>query len=129
MAQANEANKAKSVFLTSMSHELRTTLHPIIGFSKLVAKAENLTKDQQESLQIISASGNHLLSLIDNILQLGKSDAGNYKVAETEFDLNLLFDELKGMLSMHESSGDVPLHWRIPDDLPCLLYTSPSPRD
>ncbi|MBT4276462.1 MAG: response regulator [Verrucomicrobia bacterium] len=125
MAQANEANKAKSVFLTSMSHELRTPLHPIIGFSQLVAKAENLTKDQQESLQIISASGNHLLSLIDNILQLGKSDAGNDKVVETEFDLNLLFDELKGMLSMHESSGDVPLHWRIPDDLPQRFRSDP----
>lgn len=125
MANANEANKAKSVFLTSMSHELRTPLHPIIGFSQLIARAENLTKDQQESLQIISASGNHLLSLIDNILQLGKSDAGKDKIVETEFDLSLLFDELKGMLSMHESSGDVPLHWRIPDDLPQRFRSDP----
>jgi signal transduction histidine kinase/CheY-like chemotaxis protein len=117
--QANEANKAKSVFLANMSHELRTPLHPIIGFSQLIAKGRNLTKDQQESLRIIETSGHHLLSMIENILQLGKVDAGKRdEVIETEFELKLLFRELQGMLSMHESSGNVPIRWNIPDDVP-----------
>jgi CheY-like chemotaxis protein len=85
----------------------------------LIAEGENLTKDQQESLRIIETSGYHLLAMIENILQLGKVDAGKRdEVIETEFDLKLLFNELQGMLSMHDSSGNVPIHWNIPDDVP-----------
>ena len=122
IVQANEANKAKSVFLANMSHELRTPLHPIIGFSKLVAEGGNLTKGQQESLRIIETSGYHLLSMIENILQLGKVDAGKRdEVIQTEFEVRLLFSELQGMLSMHDSRGNVPIHWNIPDDVPKRL--------
>ena len=124
--EAERANEAKSVFLANMSHELRTPLHPIIGFSQLVADSPNLTKDQQESLKVIHTSGNHLLSLINNILQISKAEAGKGTVVETEFDLKALLNDLKGMLSMQETKGKIPLVWGIPDDLPHRFRGDPN---
>jgi signal transduction histidine kinase/CheY-like chemotaxis protein len=123
--EAERASAAKSIFLANMSHELRTPLHPIIGFSQLVADSDNLTKDQNESLKVIHTSGNHLLSLINNILQISKAEAGKVTVVESEFDLRSLLNDLKGMLSMQESKGEIPLHWSIPEDLPPRFFGDP----
>jgi PAS domain S-box-containing protein len=98
--QAEEANQAKSVFLANMSHELRTPLNAILGFSQLMDQDTNLTSMQQENLEIITQSGEHLLSLINDVLEMSKIEAGEIKLQEKSFDLYLLLDNLEDMLRM-----------------------------
>lgn len=91
-------NRAKSAFLANMSHELRTPLNAILGFSQLMISADNLTTDQQENLQIIHRSGEHLLTLINQILDLSKIEAGRMSLEESDFDLQNLLDDIKNLL-------------------------------
>ena len=72
---AETANQAKSAFLANMSHELRTPLNAILGFSEILARGKNATADQQEKLSIINRSGLHLLSMINDVLDLSKIEA------------------------------------------------------
>ena len=67
---AEAANRTKSEFLANMSHELRTPLNAVLGFSELMTRDETLSSSQLENLQIINRSGEHLLALINNILEL-----------------------------------------------------------
>lgn len=91
-AQADSANQAKSEFLANMSHELRTPLNAIIGFSDLMldGAAGQLSSKQTEFLRDIEASGQHLLSLINDILDLSKVEAGKLEIDLREFDLGSL---------------------------------------
>lgn len=70
--QAESANRAKSIFLANMSHELRTPLNAILGFSQMLGRARDATKEQQEKLGIINRSGEHLLSMINDVLDITK---------------------------------------------------------
>jgi signal transduction histidine kinase len=72
---AEKANQAKSTFLANMSHELRTPLNAILGFTQLMNHSANLPKNDRENLQIIQRSGEHLLQLINDILDLAKIEA------------------------------------------------------
>jgi len=74
---AEAAHKAKSIFLANMSHELRTPLNAILGFAQLMEPSPNLTSQEQENLTIIRRSGEHLLQLINQILDLSKIEAGS----------------------------------------------------
>ena len=73
---AETANQAKSIFLANMSHELRTPLNAILGFSGMLGRAQNATADQKEKLNIINRSGQHLLSMINDVLDLSRIEAG-----------------------------------------------------
>ncbi len=102
---AEAANQAKSMFLANMSHELRTPLNGIIGFSNLMRRESlsnrhKLSSEQKECLDIISRSGEHLLSLINSVLDLSKIEAGLVTINATNFDLYSLLDELDGMFAL-----------------------------
>jgi signal transduction histidine kinase len=73
--RAEAASRAKSVFLSNMSHELRTPLNAVIGFSELMGRSQSLSEDERENLRFIHHSGQHLLTLIDQVLALSRTDA------------------------------------------------------
>ena len=95
---AEAANQAKSVFLANMSHELRTPLNAILGFSRILANGRSCTSDQQEKLSIINRSGQHLLSMINDVLDLSKIEAGRVELQEHPFDLVTLIEEISVMI-------------------------------
>jgi signal transduction histidine kinase len=136
---AQEANRAKSTFLANMSHELRTPLNAILGFSQLLNRSSNLLQEQQEHLSIITRSGEHLLGLINQVLDLSKIEAGRATLNQTNFDLHRLLDDIenmfqlpaqnKGLQLLVERMSDVPQYVRtdeikLPQILINLLYNA-----
>jgi signal transduction histidine kinase/CheY-like chemotaxis protein len=98
--QAEAANRAKSVFLANMSHELRTPLNAILGFSRLMRTSPNTAPEQIENLDIIVRSGEHLLTLINNVLDISKIEAGRVELEQANTDLHHLLHEIQSLLNM-----------------------------
>jgi len=94
---AEAANRAKSEFLATMSHELRTPLNAILGYAQLLKQADNLSAKQRDNLAIIHRSGEHLLTLITDILDLSKIEAGKFELEPTEFSLPSMLASLIDM--------------------------------
>ncbi|MFA6922082.1 MAG: PAS domain-containing protein, partial [Gallionella sp.] len=97
---AEAANRAKSVFLSSMSHELRTPLNAILGFSNMMRKDPLLQQGQRESLDIINRSGEHLLTLINDVLEMAKIEAGRVQLDIAPFDLGGLVRDVTDMMNV-----------------------------
>jgi len=94
---AESANMAKSTFLANMSHELRTPLNAILGFSQLISHDRSLGAGHREDLSIIRRSGEHLLTLINDVLNMSKIESGQTMLNEKDFDLKSLLGDLKDM--------------------------------
>ena len=106
MKQAEEANKAKSVFLANMSHELRTPLNSILGFSDLMRNDPGISIEQRKTLDIINRSGEHLLSLINDVLDMSKIEIGRISMENTAFDLGEMVRNINEMMySRAEEKG------------------------
>ncbi len=113
-----QANRAKSVFLANMSHEIRTPMNAILGFSQLMLRDQDLTPRQCQYLGTINRSGEHLLALINDILEMSKIEAGRTTVSPSTFDLPVLLKDLEMMFRVRtdekrlsfsvETIGDVP---------------------
>jgi PAS domain S-box-containing protein len=123
-AQAESANKAKSAFLANMSHEIRTPMNAIIGLSYLLQKTR-LSAEQKSHLQQIDSSAEHLLSVINDILDLSKIEAGEMKLEETDFNLQSLFEHISSILSGQVKSKGIPLQFDC-GDAPVLLCGDPT---
>jgi PAS domain S-box-containing protein len=106
--EAETANKAKSAFLANMSHELRTPLNAILGFTQIMERNPDISSEK-ENLRIIQRSGSHLLTLINQVLDLSKIEAGYMNTEENCFDLFHLLDELENMLSLKADKRDLAL--------------------
>ncbi|WP_052051070.1 PAS domain S-box protein [Leptolyngbya sp. KIOST-1] len=100
METAQLASRAKSTFLANMSHELRTPLNAILGFSQLMARDFELNSDNRQSLDIINRSGEHLLDLINDILEMAKIEAGQVTITPLRFDLDNLLSTLTDLFGL-----------------------------
>jgi PAS domain S-box-containing protein len=96
--QAEAANRSKSIFLANMSHELRTPLNAVIGFSQLMDKDPTLSAGQRRTLEIIGGSGRHLLTLIDDVLELSKIESGKTQLEAAETDVADLLGQVVDMM-------------------------------
>jgi signal transduction histidine kinase/CheY-like chemotaxis protein len=106
---AEAANVAKTHFLANMNHELRTPLNAVLGFSQLMQSDPNLTFEQRNTLDIINRSGEHLLGLINNILDLARIEAGKVTIETAAFDLSRTIRDLINMLRIRASEKDIDL--------------------
>lgn len=121
---AQAANRAKSVFLTNVSHELRTPLNAIIGFSQLMLRSaatgrgEGLSLDQREDLHVILRSGEHLLGLINDVLDLSKIESGQATLSERAFDLLRVLQGLEEMFRLRSEQKGLTLDFEMAPELP-----------
>ena len=120
---AEAASRAKSTFLANMSHELRTPLNAILGFSQLMNKSPNLAPEDKENLKIIIRSGEHLLTLINQVLDLSKIEAGRITLDETAFDLFRLLDDLETTFQLKTNNKGLQLVFYRSDDVPQYVRT------
>ena len=120
---AEVANRAKSEFLANMSHELRTPLNAVIGFSEMIqAQAFGPIGNPQylDYIEDIRGAGQHLLDLINDILDLSKIEAGRIDMREEAVDVGRLLDSCLSMVKERAATGGVVLAPRVPENLPAL---------
>lgn len=110
MKEAQSANALKSAFLANISHEIRTPINAVLGFSYLLKKEEDLSDTAVESTNHIIKSGEYLLSLISDVLDLSKIEAGSIEMNHNSFKLNDLLDDLKILLGQEALKKGLLLH-------------------
>ena len=110
-SKAEVANQAKSSFIANMSHELRTPLNAILGFAQLIARDRNLPEETQKQVGIINNSGEHLLTLINNVLDLSKVEAEQLELKLDDFDLYELLNDLEQMFSLKAANKNLQLNF------------------
>ena len=109
--EAEQANRAKSVFLANMSHEIRTPMNAILGYAQILQDDADLLPRQQRGIETIARSGEHLLALINDVLDLARIEAGRLELNEVDFDLSRLVRELAAMFELRCTQQD--LAWRV----------------
>ena len=108
---AEAANRAKSIFLANMSHEIRTPMNAILGYTQILLRDSALNPNQRSAVETVERSGAHLLSLIDEVLDISRIEAGRQELQESDFDLKSLVEELGAIFELRCTQKD--LGWRI----------------
>ncbi|MGD9731806.1 MAG: ATP-binding protein [Desulfamplus sp.] len=116
--EAESANRAKSDFIANMSHELRTSLNAIIGFSQLMERDKDATDSQKESVNIIMRSGMHLLTLINDILEISKIEAGKIDLVYENFDFFQMIQDITAMVKSRAKSNGLEVLTDIDPAIP-----------
>ncbi len=120
---AESANQAKSVFLANMSHELRTPLNAILGFAQLMSRDERIPEDERKNLETINRSGNHLLTLINDVLEISKIEAGRLTLNVIPTNLHELLESLIEVMKVRAGQKGLDLLLERADNLPHYIKT------
>lgn len=123
---AESANQAKSRFLANISHELRTPLNVILGYAQLMTRSSRLTDEHRENLNVILRSGQHLLLLINDILDLAKIEAGRISVNPRSIDLYHLLDDMEEMFALRAKKKHLYLNFDCDAEVPQYIRTDES---
>ena len=115
---AETANKAKSVFLSTMSHELRTPLNAVLGFSELMMRDPQLSGEQRGTLETINRSGDHLLAIINDVLEMSKIEAGRTTLAKSSFNLYSMIDSVADMFRLLASRRGLKIIVQLDKEVP-----------
>lgn len=118
---ADAANRAKSAFLSNMSHEIRTPLNAVLGFTRLLLRDSQLDNKQREFLGIVDRNGEHLLNLINDILEISKIEAARIELRAEEFSLAELARDLVATFRPKADAKSVRLELKLSPDLPSLV--------
>ena len=119
---AEAASQAKSLFLANMSHELRTPLNAVLGFSRQLRNAPDATEDRIEILDIITRSGEHLLDLINNVLDIAKIESGKVMLEESDTDLHHIISDLHTLMHSRATEKGLEFTLEMSDDLPRYVF-------
>ena len=120
--KAEAASRAKSLFISNMSHELRTPLNAVIGFSQLLARDPMLTERQRSDVQVVLRSGQDLLEIINDILEISRIEAGRLEIRPVNFSIHQLLMDLEGMFRSRCEAKGLHLVVERDDHLPEFLY-------
>jgi signal transduction histidine kinase/CheY-like chemotaxis protein len=121
--QAESANQAKSIFLANMSHELRTPLNVILGFTQLLAHDPATSRAQREKFEVINRSGEHLLNLINDVLEMSRIDASRVSLERTSFDLLGFLGNLESIFRAQANNKGLELTLEISNGVPRYIST------
>jgi len=119
--QAEAANRAKSEFLANMSHELRTPLNGILGYAQILERDKGLAPHQLTGVNIIHQSGEHLLTLINDILDLSKIEAGRIEIHPNEFDLTKFLESIINVIRLRAEQNGLTFTYQPMADLPIAV--------
>lgn len=119
--QAEAANRAKSIFLANMSHELRTPLNAILGFARLLERDKGMKPEHQRNLTIINRAGQHLLKLINDVLEISRIEAGRNEIRLAVFDLGDILNELEDMMRGRAQDKRLGFEVKRAPDLPSYV--------
>lgn len=123
--EAQSASQAKSDFLAHMSHELRTPLNGIIGYSQILMGDSDLSIRQSQAVEVIRRSGEHLFTMIDDILDLAKIEARKMELEPSAFHLGQLLNDIVEMTKIRSDEKNLALDFRPPDALPAFVRGDP----
>jgi signal transduction histidine kinase/ligand-binding sensor domain-containing protein/DNA-binding response OmpR family regulator/HPt (histidine-containing phosphotransfer) domain-containing protein len=118
--KAQEANRAKSTFLSNVSHELRTPLNAVLGFAQLMERDESLGGEQRENLGVILRSGEHLLGLINDVLSFAKIESGRLSLASSPFELRRVLRDVEDMMRVRADAKGLRLEVEVESALPSV---------
>ena len=124
--RAEVANRAKSQFLAKMSHELRTPLNAILGFTQLMTRDNSLSPEHIEHLKIINRSGEHLLALINDVLEMSKIEAGSLTLNVSSFDLYQTLFSIEDMLQLRALDKGLELVFKRMPEVPQYIEADES---